>query len=659
MASSTRSGEGPRAQPERIPRAEPERIPSSGGGARSAAVEEPDPDRARRGCTTAAVLAFVGGLGVAAAPVLQAARPAVGAAELPGVGAAAVWAAVFALAAPIVAIATLVARRTAFAGGVLAGAGAVSIGAAVLDVQLWTDAIDANRLELFRPQTAAELTAGTGAYTLVAGHILIVLAGLLGMVAVHRCSLLDGYGDARSSEQVGRATGARVGFLLSAVTVAAAVVLVGALFAPALVSSDPVILVPTVVESDLATSIGAAAMAVAVLIAVASALASISPPVSAGVLIGSGLAALGVVGTRLVAGLAAGERIGVGPGSVWGTVGAGALVFAGLCVPAVDRARDGRILRALAGAAPERTGTQAAGKAGAVTPSGKGVAKAAARAEAEAARARLARWHLAAGTAGALTAVLAATGALLPVLDTPASLARPDVLATRVVLVAAIVLVVGAIWLFFSEFASAVRPAVGILWVTIPFSVAAVTQSVVLATDVPGISAGAGSVLLWCAAVAAAVTGVLTWFAGSAEREEIDTSEERSTDLAVLVVGGLGALFAFVGLALPLFSGTDAVGEYSAAATFAELPWGLDVWGRALLGATVVLAVIVAARARPARACALLLGAGVAMGVYLLSWPLTRARLEAPEMGAGVIPSAVGIVLVAAAAALTARTGKR
>lgn len=182
--------------------------------------------------------------------------------------------------------------------------------------------------------------------------------------------------------------------------------------------------------------------------------------------------------------------------------------------------------------------TPATGKAGAVTPSGKGVAKAAARAEAEAARARLARWHLTAGTAGALTAVLAATGALLPVLDTPASLVRPDVLATRVVLVAAIVLAVGTIWLFFSEFASAVRPAVGILWVTIPFSVAAVTQSVVLATDVPGISAGAGSVLLWCAAVAAAVTGVLTWFAGSAEREEIDTSEERSTDLAVLVVGG-------------------------------------------------------------------------------------------------------------------------
>jgi hypothetical protein len=335
------------------------------------------------------------------------------------------------------------------------------------------------------------------------------------------------------------------------------------------------------------------------------------------------------------------------------------LVLAGLCVPAIDRARDGRILQALAGAATDRTVTPATGKAGAVTPSGKGVAKAAARAEAEAARARLARWHLAAGTAGALTAVLAATGALLPVLDTPASLARPDVLATRVVLVAAIVLAVGTIWLFFSEFASAVRPAVGILWVTIPFSVAAVTQSVVLAIDVPGISAGVGSVLLWCAAVTAVVTGVLTWFAGSAEREEIDTSEERSTDLAVLVVGGLGALSAFVGLALPLYSGTDAVGEHTAAATFGELPWGLDVWGRALLGATVVLAVIVAARARPVRACALLLGAGVALGVYLLSWPLTRARLEAPEMGAGVIPSAVGIVLVAAAAALTARTGKR
>ena len=650
MASSTRSPDGRRAEPERIP---------SSGGTGPTVRDEPDPARARRGCVVAVVLGLVGGLGVASAPVLQAVRSVDGTATPAGIGSSALWAAVFAVAAPVVALLAVLARRTAVAGALLAGAGAVSVGAVVLDTQLWTDAIDANRLELFRPTTAAELAAGSGAYAALAGHVLIAFAGLLGMVAVHRMSLMDGYGDARSSEQVGRATGARVGFLPSAVAVIAAVVLVGALFAPAFVSEDPVILVQTVVESDLAASAGAGLIAAAVLIVVASALASISPPVASGALVGAGLFALGVVGTRLVAGLAAGERIQPGPGAVWGTVGAGVLVLVGACIPMIDRARDGRILKTLAAASPSAPTQGAPGKAGVVTPSAKGVAKAALRAEAAAARARIARWHVAAGIAGIVTAALAVAGALLPVLDTPAGITRPDVYATRVVLVAALVLVVGCVWLLLSEFASAVRPAVGVLWVTIPFSVASVSQSVVLATDVPGIGAGAGAVLLWCAAVTAGIAGVLTWFAGSAEREEIDTSEEPSTSIAVLAVGGLGAVAAVVGLGLPLFHGTDARGDDYAPASFAEFPWNLDVWGRVLLGVAVVLAVIVASRARPARAVALLLGSAVAVGVYLLSWPLTDARVTDPEMGAGVVPATVGIVLIAAAAALTTRSRKR
>ncbi|MBC2642836.1 MULTISPECIES: hypothetical protein [unclassified Rhodococcus (in: high G+C Gram-positive bacteria)] len=650
MASSTRSPDGRRAEPERIP---------SSGGTGSTVLEEPDPARARRGCIVAVVLGLVGGLGVASAPVLQAVRSVDGTAAPSGIGSAALCAAVFAVAAPVIAVLAVVARRTAVAGAVLAGAGAVSIGAAVLDTQLWTDAIDANRLELFRPATAAELAAGSGAYAALAGHVLVAAAGLLGMVTVHRMSLTDGYGDARSSEQVGRATGARVGFLPSAVAVAAAVVLVGALFAPAFVSEDPVVLVQTVVESDLAASAGAGLVAAAILIVVASALASISPPVASGALVGAGLCALGVVGTRLVAGLAAGERIQPGPGAVWGTVGAGVLVVVGFFLPMIDRARDARIAKTLAATSPSAPAPGVPGKAGAVTPSAKGVAKAALRAEAAAARARIARWHVAAGIAGIVTTVLAAAGALLPVLDTPAGIARPDVYATRVVLVAALVLVVGCVWLLLSEFASAVRPAVGVLWVTIPFSVAAVSQSVVLATDVPGIGAGVGAVLLWGAAVTAGITGVLTWFAGSAEREEIDTSEEPSTSIAVLAVGGLGAVAAVAGLGLPLFHGTDARGDEYAPASFAEVPWNLDVWGRVLLGVAVVLAVIVASRSRPARAVALLVGSAVAVGVYVLSWPLTAARVTNPAVGAGVVPATVGIVLITAAAALTTRSRNR
>ncbi|MFC9363775.1 hypothetical protein ACFTZB_45375, partial [Rhodococcus sp. NPDC057014] len=158
MASSTRSPDGRRAEPERIP---------SSGGTGVAVVDEPDPLRARRGTVLAVLLSLVGGLGVASAPVLQAVRAVDGAAAPSAIGAAAVWAAVFAVAAPVLAVPAVLARNTAMAGALLAGAGAVSVGAAVLDTQLWSDAIDANRLELFRPDTAAELAAGTGAYAAV------------------------------------------------------------------------------------------------------------------------------------------------------------------------------------------------------------------------------------------------------------------------------------------------------------------------------------------------------------------------------------------------------------------------------------------------------------------------------------------------------------
>ncbi|WP_084385460.1 hypothetical protein [Rhodococcus sp. WMMA185] len=645
MSSSTRSRGGRRAEPERV---------GSSGGAGQTSIDDPDPVRALRFCAVAVALALVGGLSVASAPFLRVVRSVEGAESLSGVGPAALWAAVFAVAAPVLAVWALLARRASVAGALLAGAGAVSVGMVVLDTQLWTDAIDANRLELFVPETAAELSAGIGAYVVLVGHTLMALAGALGMAAVQRASLADGYGGARSAEQVGRATGARVGFLPSTVVVLAALVLAGALFAPSFVSDDPVILVPPVVESYLASSAGAGLMAVAVLIVVASALASVSPPVASGALVGAGLAALGVVGTRWVAGLAAGDRIGPGPGAVWGTIGAGVLVLVGIFLPMIDRRRDEKIAEALTAPAQRLTARQ-----GAVTPSAKGVVNAALRAEAAAARERIARWHVTAGLAGIASAVLAGVGALLPVLEFPAGTALPDFFAVRVVLVASVVLAAGCVWLLLSEFAAAVRPAVGVLWVTIPFSVAAVSQTVVLAADVPGVGVGVGAVLLWCAVAVAAVTGALTWFAGSAERDEIDRSEEPQTSASVLVVGGLGALAAFVGLGLPLFHGADALGEEYAPASFAEVPWGLDVWGRLLLGAAVALAVVVASRARAARAVALLLGSAVAVGVYLLSWPLTQARVAEPEMGAGVVPTAVGIVLIAAAAALTNRTRSR
>lgn len=614
-----------RAQRERKQRADPE--PISSGGGRTAGTDDRDPQRARGMGAVGVALALVGGLAVGSGPALSVMRTAEGEA-LGAVGAAGLTAAVLACAVPFLAGIALVVRRVAFAGALLAAAGVLSAGLCVLDAALWTDAINANRLELYRPVTAAALEAQPATFIVLIGHGLGMVAGLVGLMTLRRASLADGYGHSDYPEATGRSAGARAGFLLVVPVGVAAAVLVAALFAPPLRSTDPVILVPAVIESGFASSVGAALVAVGVLVVVTTALASISPLAAAGALVGGGLAALGLVGTRLVAGIAAGDRIGPGAGSVWGASAAAVLVLAGAGMPVIVAARERRALQALVTTAPDETGP---GKTGPV-------------------RTHSRRWHAAAGVAGIGTGVLAGVGALLPILQTPAPLPAPQIYATRVVLVAAIVLAVASVWLLLSEFAAAVRPAVGVLWVAVVMAASGVLQPMVLALDIRGIELGAGAVAIALAVVGAVLTGLLTWLAGSAERDEIDTSAELPVNRTVLVVGGVGALTAVIGLALPLYRG-----EAYTATSVGKFPWGWDAWGQALFAAAVVIAVAVASRSRPVRAGALLAGVAVGMSVYLMGWPLTQARVEDPVAGPGAAPAIVGMVLLGIAAVLTVR----
>ncbi|MFD4368465.1 hypothetical protein [Rhodococcus sp. NPDC058521] len=653
MASTTRPGDRESVGAGR--RAVPERIPS-----RSVFAELGDESGTRGGGIAAVVVALVGGAAVAVGPVLGAVRSDSEGDWASGALAAVGWAAVFSLLPAALALVALLIRRVAVSGALLAGSGVVALGAAVSDAQLWTDAVDANRLELFRPETAVELGPGPGAYAVLAGHLLMVFGGVLGLFAVHRASLVDGYGSARSSEQVGRATGARIGFLLSALVVLAGMVFGTALFAPALESENPMILVPAVVDSDVTASAGAGIAAVAVLLVVASALASIAPAVSAAAIVGSALAALALVGTRLVASLSVDDRIEPGAGSVLGTAAAVVLVIAGLAVVPVDRIRDRRILRTLAVSTDAEAA--ATSKKGAVAPSAKGVAKAAMRAEAAAAAQRRTRWHVATGTLGVVVGILTGLGSLLPTLDVDATDSvdsTPQIYATRLVLVAGVVLVLASVWLWFSEFAAALRPVVGVVWVAAPFAVTGVTASVVTAADVPGVSIGIGVVVMWVAAAGAVVVGFFTGLAGSAEREEIDVSDDRSANITLLLVGGLGVAAFVVGLGLPLYRGVDVRGDEYVATTLADFGRGLEWWGPAMLAVAAIVALIVASRSRPARAAALLLGSAALAVVYVLALPLTSSRVQEAQPGAGVIAIALGIVLIGAAAILTSRTKYR
>ncbi|WP_072842882.1 hypothetical protein [Rhodococcus tukisamuensis] len=584
----------------------------------------------RRSTASAAVaVGLIGAVFLAVAPVLVVAGPSAGEA----VTAAAIVAAVCAAAAPVLALLALLRRRPAAAGALLAGAGAVALGLAVMDLQLWESPIDANRLELFRPLTAARLDAGPGAVAVLLGHGLAVLAGVLGMVTVARAAEADGYGRSDFPDHDGAAVGRRIGAPLSAAAATAALILAAALCAAPLHSADPVLLMRPLLGSPAATAIGTALVAVAVLVVVAAALVSVSPAVASGALLGAATAALGLVGSRLVAGLVA-DGVSAGPGPVAGTLAALALVAVAAAVPVVAPARARRGLDRLLSGPARRSGDPVLGR----------------KAAESAARARLDRRHAVAGVATVAAGVLAVVGALLPLLALPAGVPEPRLLVTRLALVAGATLVVAGAWLLLSEFAALVRPAVGVLWAAQVMAVAAALQAVVVASDLPGAGPGLGAVVLGLSAVAATVAGIAVAIAGSVERDGIDTSAPPEPRTAVLAIGVPAALASVAGLALPLYRGTDF-----GPASVAQWPWGWDLWGRALLAVVVATAVWVAARSRPARAASLLVGSAVGMGIYLIGWPLTSARVAEPVAGLGAVGAILGVVLLGAAAVVAVR----
>lgn len=602
-------------------RAEPQRIRPQDGEFGRADDPSPTPRVA-----LAVVLALIAAVAAVAAQLIGVVRSADGS----PVGDGAAMAAILAGAVPVVVVigaaVGVAGRRVELAAALLAGYGAVALGFTLLDVALLSDPIDANRLELFRPLSAAMLDATAGAYVLLVGHAVSVLAGVAGWSAVHRAGLGDGYGQSVYSEHVGRAAAGRVGPLLAALLGAFGVLAAVAAFASLYRSSDPVVIVTAVVESPVFVAVGSGVVGVAALVVAAAALAALSPQVASGASVGAGLGVLGFAGVALLAGLGTGDRVDAGLGAYLGTVAGLGLLICGAVLAPVAAARDRRAL--------ERAQQREMGARGVRGVAGPGTT----------------RWHAAAGSAGVLSGVLFVVGSLLPILETDSGIAVPQILATRVVLVAGFVMILGSVPLLFSEFASAARPFVSMFWLGAVAAAAAVLQSVVLAEDVEGVSTGVGALAIIAGVVAAVATGLLALFAGSAERDDVDTSADAGTDGPLLGTALLGSGLLAIGLALPLYRGSDLT-----AATVTEFPWGWDTWGQMLLAAGVVVAAVVAARARPARGSVLLGGAAVAGIVHLSSWPLTSARATDPEMGPGVVPSVIGIVVLGVAAALSAR----
>ncbi|WP_338889964.1 hypothetical protein [Rhodococcus sovatensis] len=596
--------------------------PSQTGKVPPRVIEGRSPDGAS---SRAAALAATAATSIAALIALASlALAPVGAAQGVGPETGVVVGAVVAVA-PVVAVAILailtVIARPALAGALTAGYGAISVGLVLLDLGLVSSPIDANRLELFRPTTAEALEPELGAYGLIAAHALAVVGGVLGLVAVGRASFDDGYGHSPRAELTGRSSAVRIGATLSVIAVVASLVAAAAMWTPPYVSTDSIVLVRAVVESPLTTALGSGALALAVVIVVAAALASISPPVAAGAVLAAGLGIVGIFGSRGVAGSASGPGVDASAGSWIGAVGGIVLTVVGVLALPISAVRDRR------------------GDAGGTTGRDRKLQDPSSSM----------RWHVVAGMSGVAGGVLLSAAGFLPILDVPDGMPNPTILATRTALIAGFLLVIASVPMFFSLFAGTVRPALGIIAVAAIMASTGVLQSVVLAADIDGIGLGIGGIATALGATAAAVCGLGVLLAGSSERDDVDTSDMR-TDGNVGSVAWLGGIVSAVALGLPLYRGVD-----TSAASFAEFPWGWDAWGQAAMAVTVVVAVLLASRSRPARGTALLVGCAVAMVVYVLGWPLTQARVLDPAIGAGSFVGALGCVILAVAAALSAR----
>ncbi|MBJ8344106.1 hypothetical protein [Antrihabitans sp. YC2-6] len=571
-------------------------------------------------------LAAFGGIAVAAAPSFSSARIAAGGAAVESVGSAAVVAALAALVVPVLAGLALRAGRGGAFLGLLAGSGAVACGLVILDLQLFADPIDANRFELARPASAAALEVGTGAFCVLIGHVFVVVAGLIALLARRRDQRADGASDSDIyKDNFDETVAERAGSLWAICAVLAAMVLSIAVFPGAWTTSDPVIVALPALDSSWLYLGGTVVVALGVLALTAMCLASTALSVVAGAFVGAGVSALGLTGSRLVAGLAD-DRIDATSATVVATIAALGLIVLGGVLPAVSARRE----------------------RGSLMPDA--IQRVLPRVPGRPVRPTVATWHRMAGGAGLVAAVLIGAGALLPTITVPTGLRDPDIYATRTALVAAMVLAIVAVWLLLSEFAATVRPALGVLAPAVLMACSGVLQAAVAGQRIDGVGVGIGAVLVAVGAVVVVFAGVSVAVAGSLERDEIDRSGDAEPNRTIAALGGAGAFFAVLALSLPLYRGTDG-----SAASLA-FPWGWDTWGQVFFGIAVVVTVIVGANARPIRSAALFIGATIGTAIYLASWPLTAGRVADPAIGLAVPAATCAIVLLGVAAAVALRS---
>jgi hypothetical protein len=513
----------------------------------------------------------------------------------------------------VLALGAVAVGRPVFAAGVLMGFALLAPGRAVADLQLASDALLTSRPELMVPTSLAPLSAAPGLWVLLAGHLLVALAGLL-VVGTAGAQPGTAYAEELDSWAGVPNRGSRrmlIGWALACATVATA-----GLLLPAFYSHDAFQLTPEVAVGPVLVLGGGLLTVAAVVLGCMVFTASAMPPaLTRGGLLGLLAAVAAVTMPAIVAGLAV-DRLDPAPGPYVALGAIGALVLIVFLWPGGRESRE-----------PARTELLL---------------------EAH-------RLHLLAGALGIVAGLAAIGGGLGTQLVVDAGLEQPDSFANRQLIPAGIVVGLLAATLLVDRWSAAVRPAFTVSLASVLVVGAGTLDAALTGAGISeAVHVGAGVWMTGIAMAVAVVAAICAGVAGSAERDDVDLTE-RGLNQPVVVPAGAAAVLAIGAFGLPAVRAPDfsAPGIWS---DFRLASWGL------LLGLVVVIAVCaLAPLSRPTRGASLLLGAAAVVGVHLLEFPLTSGRAAQATPGAGTWLSLACLValLVAATAALVSRSRQR
>jgi hypothetical protein len=355
-------------------------------------------------------------------------------------------------------------------------------------------------------------------------------------------------------------------------------------------SSTPFVLANGVLDAPIMALAGGLLIAVAAPLAATIAVTSADPVAARGWLLGGQAVVLAIALPRVVSGLAV---QGLHPS--WGPYVA---VVAALLLVALGLSAD-RVIRLAPDDDTEPAELQLPGQS---------------------------RLHVATGVLGLVSAGAALVGADTNLYVLSADLPHNTDVAGRLLVPAAVLIGVCAVGMLIPRWASVVRPAFAVAWVSVLLAGFGAVDTAMTATQIDGVRIGIGTWATGLAMLAALAAACTAGLAGGVERDDVDLTE-LSWRPPVLAPAAAAAALAIGAFGLPVLQadGFTPPGIWS--------DFRFASWGLVFSLVAVVAAALLAPICRPGRAVGLLLGAAGLVLVRLLSLPLQRST--APGTGAG------------------------